>query len=119
MSPFTAWVRVGVITALLAGCGSKESKSADSREVAVLVSAAGYAPEKVDAKPGEALDLVFTREDENNCGDELVLPATGEKFELPVGKPVHVAVTAPASGELAFTCGMAMYKGAVVVSAAK
>jgi plastocyanin domain-containing protein len=35
---------------------------------------------------------------------------------LPMGAPVDVKVTAPASGELAFACPMNMYRGAVVVA---
>ena len=30
-------------------------------------------------------------------------------------QPVRVDVTTPASGRVAFTCGMAMYQGALVV----
>jgi plastocyanin domain-containing protein len=33
--------------------------------------------------------------------------------ELPLQQPVEITVT-PASGTLAFTCGMDMYRGAVV-----
>lgn len=86
------------------------------RRVDVTVDGSGYTPASVEAAPGEALHLVFRRVDENNCGGTLVFPASGERHELPVGEEVAVEVTAPADGRLAFTCGMGMYQGAVVVT---
>lgn len=35
--------------------------------------------------------------------------------DLPLNQAVPVTVRVPPSGELAFTCGMDMYRGAVVV----
>ncbi len=86
------------------------------RRVAVLIESAGYTPATVDAAPGEALTLVFERHDDRNCGEVVAFPATGKRVEVPVGTPVAVDVVAPASGQLAFTCGMGMYEGAVVVA---
>jgi len=88
---------------------------ADARRVTVIVSGAGYAPDAIDAKPGETLVLVFERPDAANCGEELLFPASGRKVALPIGT-TEVVVTAPDSGRLSFTCGMGMYQGAVVVS---
>lgn len=108
---------------VLVGCsGSPPSDGASTpdapaaRSVDVRVGAHGYTPSSVSAAPGEPLRLRFDRPDEANCGNVLVFPATGERHELPVGRVTEVLVTAPASGALAFTCGMGMYEGAVVVS---
>lgn len=86
------------------------------REVAIEVDADGYRPDRITAKPGEPLALVFTRTTDSRCAEKLVVPSAGVRVGLPVGEPVRVEVDAPASGELGFACGMDMLKGALVVS---
>lgn len=74
----------------------------------------GYSPETVRAPAGAALTLVFTRNTDESCGQQLVFPTLNLRRDLPLNQPVEVAVNVPASGELRFTCGMNMYRGAVV-----
>ncbi len=108
------WMLVGLV-----GCGFGEAANPagdGGREVPVLISGDGYAPSRIEASSGEALVLAFQRLDEQNCGGEIVFPSTGRSVPVPVGETVRVPVTAPAQGSLAFTCGMAMYEGALVVS---
>jgi len=69
----------------------------------------------VSATPGEALHLVFTRTSDEGCGQQLVFPDLGIRRDLPLGTPVAVDVTAPATGALSFACGMDMLRGSVVV----
>ena len=44
-----------------------------------------------------------------------MFPDLGIRRDLPLGVPVAVDVTAPASGNLTFACGMDMLRGSVVV----
>jgi plastocyanin domain-containing protein len=74
-----------------------------------------YAPSEITASPGEELHLVFTRTTDEGCGQQLVFPDLHIHRDLPLDERVAVDVTTPASGRLAFTCGMGMYRGAVVV----
>ncbi len=108
-----------LVLGLGAACGttapSAPTAPDDARRVDVMVSGMGYAPDEVIAEPGETLVLVFDRPDAANCGEELVFPASGRKVELPVGAKTEVVVTAPSDGRLAFTCGMGMYQGAIVL----
>ncbi len=83
--------------------------------VEITVDDQGYHPSTVRSAPGRALTLVFRRADALNCGEKLRFPSLGLERDLPVGQSVEVAVTTPASGALAFTCGMNMYRGSVVV----
>ncbi len=88
---------------------------ADGR-VEIRVDDQGYHPATIRAAAGRALTLVFRRTDALNCGEKVRFPSLNNlERDLPVGQPVEVAVTVPASGELAFTCGMNMYRGSVVV----
>ena len=102
---------------LLAACGTPAAPSLappGARVVNVDVGR-GYTPDEVVASPGEALHLVFTRTTDEGCGQQLVFPDLEIRRDLPLDEPVAVDVTAPASGRLSFTCGMDMYRGAVVV----
>jgi len=104
------------LMALACGGGAPSAPADAARSIDVRISGSGYTPPMVEAAPGEELTLVFFRADEANCGEEVVFPDTGKKVAIPVGEKVPVTVTAPASGELAFTCGMAMYQGSVLVT---
>jgi plastocyanin domain-containing protein len=86
-----------------------------SGRVAVTVDGEGYHPATIRAAAGRALTLVFTRTTDESCGQQLVFPTTNVRRDLPLNQAVEVPVTVPASGSLAFTCGMNMYQGAVVV----
>jgi plastocyanin domain-containing protein len=79
----------------------------------VLANEKGYDPERIAGKPGEKLMLVFKRTVEGECLAQLKTPE-GKVVELPMNKPVEVAVTVPESGELTFACGMDMFKGTIV-----
>jgi len=83
------------------------------RHVPVTASKEGYAPDKIAGKPGEKLVLVFTRTADAECISQLKAP-DGKLVDLPLGKPVEVAVTVPQTGEVGFACGMDMFHGVVV-----
>ena len=83
------------------------------RRIDVAASVNGYNPERIAGKPGEKLMLVFTRTVEGECLAELKTP-DGKVIELPMNKPVEVPVTVPQTGELAFACGMDMFKGTII-----
>lgn len=112
---------------LVAGCKKSEQAkpkeapvtagtvSADGvRKIDVEASREGYSPARIAGKPGEKLVLVFKRTIEGECLAQVKV-GEGAVVELPMNTPVEVPVTVPQSGELAFACGMNMYKGAIVV----
>ena len=86
-----------------------------ARRVAIEVGTSGYAPDRVEATPGEKLVLVFTRTADSECA-KFVKVGDGEKTELPLGEPVEIVVTAPESGEVGFACGMDMLTGTIVAN---
>jgi plastocyanin domain-containing protein len=83
------------------------------RTVPIQAGMEGYVPDTIPGKPGEKLKLVFTRTVEGECLRELKTPE-GKVIELPMNKPVEVAITVPATGELTFACGMDMFQGKIV-----
>ncbi|MBN8611549.1 MAG: cupredoxin domain-containing protein [Deltaproteobacteria bacterium] len=117
MSPRLRDLSIAVVTALFAACTPGPEPAAapeGSRTVAVGVGTE-YTPSEIRATPGESLHLVFTRTTDEGCGQQLVFPTLHIRRDLPLNEPVAVDVTAPESGRVAFTCGMDMYRGAVVV----
>jgi Cupredoxin-like domain len=85
------------------------------RRISIEAGLEGYKPERIGGKPGEKLLLVFTRTADSSCLAQLKAP-DGKLVELPMGKPVEIAVTVPQGGELGFACGMDMFHGAIVAS---
>jgi len=121
-------MRITFVLALalaVAGCkkdGGGEAKPAPSapavaadgtRVVPIEAGKDGYQPDKIPGKPGEKLKLVFTRTVESECLAQVKV-AGGAPTDLPMGKPVEIAVTVPASGQLTFACGMDMFTGVIV-----
>lgn len=115
---------------LAAGCSKKAAEpskkeavtvfagtvdAAGVRTIPVVVDDKGYSPATIPGRPNEKLKLVFTRTFESECISELKTP-DGTVVPLPMNKPVEVAVTVPASGELAFACGMNMFRGSIVAT---
>lgn len=83
--------------------------------IRVDVGREGFTPSRVPVKAGQSVQLAFRRTEEGGCGDRVVFPALQLTRALPLGQTVQVQVLAPREGELAFTCGMDMLRGALVV----
>lgn len=83
------------------------------RYLAIDVVDSGYKPDKLTAKPGEKLMLVFTRKTESACAKQIKI-AGGAAVDLPLNEPKEFPVTMPASGKLGFACGMDMMTGVIV-----
>jgi plastocyanin len=83
--------------------------------IKVTVSSEGYQPASINVKKGQPVKLAFTRTDANNCSGEVVFATQNIKKKLPVNETVLIEFTPTEAGEIAFTCGMEMYKGKVIV----
>jgi len=124
-------LRFVAVVMLFAGC-DKEAKPAKPKEatletgtvkdgvrsVKIEAGKDGYVPERIPGKPGEKLNLVFTRTIEGDCLSELKTP-DGKVVQLPMNKPFEVAVTVPQTGEVKFACGMEMFFGVIVAEPPK
>jgi len=82
--------------------------------IRIRVTQHGYQPAKVEIPSNTALTLAFTRESEPNCGSEVVFPTLNIRQALPLGQTVLVQLPAQAAGEIAFSCGMGMFRGMIV-----
>ena len=87
----------------------------DGVQEATIQVGGAYSPSAVVVTQGQPVRLKFHRADDKNCGGEVVFPALNVRKELPVGETVVVDLGPQKSGEIAFTCGMDMMKGKLVV----
>jgi hypothetical protein len=122
---YKMWVEVqranGVLTVpfvlrVAAGAGQvTQIPQAPSGATLIKVSSAGYEPSRIAARAGRPLKLAFFRVDAQNCGRVVRFPDLGIERELPPGQIVAIEVTPRKSGPLAFSCGMNMMKGELLV----
>ena len=92
------------------------SDSLPSDAIKVNVTSKAFEPARIEVKQGQTVKLAFFRADAQSCATEVLFPSLGIRKSLPVGKTTMVEVTPKASGDLAFTCGMGMLRGTLVVS---
>ncbi len=105
-----------VLNVAAADAKAENETEAPKEATKITVSSEGFEPASISGKAGQPLKLAFFRKDAENCGGEIVFPAQNIKKTLPVGKTVLVEFTPSAAGEIAFSCGMDMMKGKVIVS---
>ena len=96
-------------------------RSATARAVAggtqeVLITVrGGYDPAEVRVKAGAPVRLVFDRQENSSCSEEVVLGDFGIRKFLPAHQRTAVEIAAPAAGRYEITCGMSMLHGTLVV----
>ncbi len=104
----------------VSACGSSDdSESTEStpaaQRVEITVGASSYDPAEIHATAGAPLTLVFTRNTEDGCGTEVVIPSQNIREALPLNQAVEVSFTPTEAGSLRFSCGMDMFEGSIVV----
>jgi len=112
--------RLGLRPSAGAAPGSPRGIAAAQGEQAIqsakiAVTEQGFEPAKVTLRAGTPARLVFTRMTDKTCGTEVVFPSLGIKRALPLDEPVAIDFTPTNTSDVAFSCGMNMLKGIVVV----
>jgi plastocyanin domain-containing protein len=101
---------------------SKKSEAGTPPAADVTAGEHGFVPTSLKLAgggPGSRAAVTFVRTTDKTCATEVVFPDLGIEKKLPLGQVVSVDVPTDAAKTLTFQCGMAMYKGAVVVSERK
>jgi plastocyanin domain-containing protein len=87
------------------------------QEVDVTVKG-GYSPDTVVVRAGRPVRLRFHREESASCSDQVVFADFGIARDLPAFQTTAVEFTPKEAGEFAFTCGMRMLRGKLIVQPA-
>lgn len=84
------------------------------QEVTVTVKG-GYDPAMVRVHHGAPVRLVFDRQENSSCSEEIVIGDFGIRRMLPAFRRTAVDFTPEKPGAFDFTCGMGMMHGKIVV----
>lgn len=102
------------VALVAAGCGSQSPPPPVRYEI--TVGPTGWSPDRVQARVGQEVTLVFTRHTEETCGTEVVIPSENDRtVPIPLDQPTEVRIVPREKGEILFTCGMKMFQGIVDV----
>jgi plastocyanin domain-containing protein len=88
--------------------------SADNH-VQLAVTELGFEPAVARVNAGKPVTLVVTRQTDNTCATELVVPDAAVKVALPLHVPVTVSFVPSKSGTLRYGCGMRMMVSGVLL----
>jgi plastocyanin domain-containing protein len=86
------------------------------QEVKITVKG-GYSPDVIVVKAGKPVRLDFYRDETASCSEQVVFGDFGVARDLPAFKTTTIELTPTEAGEFAFTCGMNMMRGKLVVEA--
>jgi plastocyanin domain-containing protein len=84
--------------------------------IPISASDKGFQPSRVELKKGQSATLRFTRTSDTTCATKVVFPELKIEKDLPLNEAVDIEVPTGEPRELAFQCGMGMYKSAVVIN---
>jgi plastocyanin domain-containing protein len=110
------WLAFVILVASVPATVADAPKS--DRKFDIHITTKGFEPDAVTVPARTPVTLVFTRTTDKTCTRTVVLTLDdGKKVEreLPLDKPVEIAVTFPKAGKLGYACGMDMAKGVIVV----
>lgn len=106
-------ISLALVSTALADAPAKNPSRID-----VSFTERGFEPVSITVPAKTPLTLVFTRKTDQTCAKAIVLTLEdGKKVEreLPLDKPVEIAITFAKAGKLGYACGMNMTRGEIVV----
>ncbi len=93
----------------------KAQRLADGTQEARVVVDRGYTPSRIELVTGVPTTLRFERRDNDACTEMLVSELWPNAHRLVGHGETEVRFTPQRSGRFAFTCGMGMYSGELLV----
>lgn len=110
---------LGLAALATSGCGKKSDAAPKLADV--TAGEHGFEPTSLKLTgggPGSRTTVSFVRTTDKTCATEVVFPNLKIEQKLPLNEVVKVDLPIDTPRTLTFQCGMAMYKGAIVVSGA-
>lgn len=85
------------------------------QKLTVTIAGGKYDPAVISVKKGKPVELTFTGGKNMGCGSTVVFKSLKQSKEVASGKSAIFKFTPKDAGTIAFTCGMGMYDGKVIV----
>lgn len=85
------------------------------QKASIIIEGGRYNPSIVSVEKGKPVELTFIGGKELGCGGTIVFKSLNMSKDVEPGKTVTFKFTPQEAGDIAFTCGMGMYDGKVVV----
>ncbi len=85
------------------------------QKMTVVIDEGMYMPAVISVKKGKPVELTFKSGKNPGCGSTVVFKSLKISKDVPKGKSVVIKFTPKKAGDIAFTCGMGMFDGKVVV----
>ena len=105
----------GIIATYWFFFGKKEEEVMAKDKLTIVVDG-GYKPDKIIMREGQTCEIEFIRKDSNSCLEEVVIPEFKIRKFLPLNEKITVNITPSKKGEFAFSCGMNMFHGRILVT---
>ena len=101
------------------GRSRRAIRRADGTQEATVVVDRGYVPSRIELEAGVPAVLRFERRDDDPCTALLVCELLPSEHRLDAHAQTLIRFTPQRPGRYAFTCGMGMYSGELVVRSAQ
>lgn len=98
---------------------ARAARRPDGTQEARIVVQHGYHPSRIELDVGVPAVLRFERREADACSELLVSELLPSSFHLAPNAETAVRFTPTAPGTYAFTCGLGMYTGVLVIRAAR
>lgn len=105
--------RLGLRSPMPTQAPASTAPSGDTQTAKVIVNDQGFEPSHLAVRKGVRARVSFIRTSDKTCATEIQFPSLNVKKTLPLNEEVVVEFV-PSASEIAFACGMNMFKGTVV-----
>ena len=93
----------------------KKEEAVEASDSIDIMVEGGYTPSVISIEQDKPITINFLRKDPSSCLEEVVVPEFKIRKFLPLNEKVSINVTPKQKGEFAFSCGMNMYHGKIIV----
>lgn len=97
---------------------ARAARLPDGTQEARILVQHGYHPSRIELEAGVPAVLRFERRETDRCSELLVSELLPSSFHLAPNAETDVRFTPTAPGTYAFTCGLGMYTGVLVIRSA-
>lgn len=107
----TIWQEVNCT--IISFCNTSEMGiTAPVQEATIYIENRGYSPKNITLKAGSQVTLHLVNNTGGGCTQAFTIPRLGIQKVVPLGDSSTITFTTPSTaGQLAFMCGMGMYRG--------